>query len=63
MYINKADVTMVVNLLNQTIIDVVSMTERVPYAVNVSQFGAYTAPLTYPPVIYQSSVNSIKVSP
>jgi hypothetical protein len=47
MYIDKANVTMVVNILNQTILDV-SPTSRTPYAVNVSAlFEAYIAPLTY----------------
>ena len=47
MYIDKANITMVVNILNQTILDV-SPTSRMPYAVNVSAlFEAYIAPLTY----------------
>jgi hypothetical protein len=51
MSIQKANVTMVVNLMNQTIVDVASMSEPVPYSVNVSAlFAAYTAPLTYLPV-------------
>ena len=47
MYINKANVTMVVNILNQTLLDALPVTTA-PYTVNTSAlFAAYTAPLTY----------------
>jgi hypothetical protein len=62
MYIDKANVTIVVNILNQTILDV-SPTSRMPYAVNVSAlFEAYIAPLTYSLVNF-SVLRDADVSP
>lgn len=47
MYINKVNVTLILNMLNQTILDVSNIT-RTPYEVDISLFfQAYTAPLTY----------------
>jgi hypothetical protein len=47
MYINKANLTMVLNILNQTLLEV-STTITTPYEVDVLEFfQAFTAPLNY----------------
>jgi hypothetical protein len=55
MFISKVNVTLVVNIFNQTILDVALPKNSTPYSVSVfSLFRAYTAPLTFFPADFST---------